>query len=210
MIALVCRDKAPGTLPLLSLNSDAVFARGEPDKHVQNHREERSGANFEEHLIYISCTYLSYSWHSDRVTSVEWADKNEVSYSRTIWQDMLLLMDSSYCRGRTGDRIVFLTTRPKVGLIDMLCPGDKRSVAINTAHFLSALQGCSHPTDAKWEAISLFTLVKMTDASMLSQIVSFTLSLYEIWLVIVCRSIQNWILYIILFGSSHNFYFVNV
>ncbi|KAK1901526.1 Protein IRS1, partial [Dissostichus eleginoides] len=34
-------------------------------------------------------------------------------------------------------------------LIDMWCLGDKRSVAINTAHFLSALQGGSFPTEAK-------------------------------------------------------------
>lgn len=84
---------------------------------------------------------------------------------------MLLLMDSSSCWGRTGDRILSLTTRPEATLIDMWCLGDKRSVAVNTAHFLSALQGCSSPTDTKCEAITLSTPVKMTAALMLSGIV---------------------------------------
>ena len=71
-------------------------------------------------------------------------------------------MDSSYCWGETGDRIISLTTGPEAALIDMWCFGDKRSVAINTAHFLSALQDCSSPTDAKCKVITLSTLVKMT------------------------------------------------
>lgn len=127
MIALV--TKLRECFSALSATGDGVFARGESDKHVQHCREERSGANFEEYLISIFCTYSSFSQHSYRITSVEWADENLVSCSRTLWLDALLLMDSSYCQSWTSDRLVSLTTRPEAGLIDMWCSGDKSSVA---------------------------------------------------------------------------------
>lgn len=70
------RTKPKERFSFYFLNGDVVFARGESDNHVQNRREERSGAIFEENLISISCTYSSYGWRSDRATSVEWADEN--------------------------------------------------------------------------------------------------------------------------------------
>lgn len=76
MIALLSRDKALGIFQFLFLNGDVLFARGESDKHVQHRDEARSGNNFEQHLISISCIYSSFSWHSDRMTSVEKGDRN--------------------------------------------------------------------------------------------------------------------------------------
>lgn len=61
MIALLSRDKALGIFQFLFLNGDVLFARGESDKHVQHHDEARSGNNFEQHLISISCIYSSFS-----------------------------------------------------------------------------------------------------------------------------------------------------
>lgn len=72
-IAPVSGDQVLG---ILCLNRDVLFARGKSDKHVQHCGEERSGANFEEHVISISPIYMSFSWHSDRATSVQWADEN--------------------------------------------------------------------------------------------------------------------------------------
>lgn len=61
-------------------------------------------------------------------------------------------------------RFVSLTTRPEARLIEMFCNGDKRSVAVNAAYFLSPLERCSSATDAKQKAITFSTLVTVTAA----------------------------------------------
>lgn len=132
-----------------------------------------------------------------------------MSCSRTRCWDTLIYR--SYCWGRTSERIVSLTTRPEAGLIEMFRNGDKRSVAVNTAHFLSTLEGCSSATDAKQKAITLSTLVIMTAAIRTS---SFTPSMYlaamfsmlSLLFVKMC-----WTEYCTAFhaGGSHSFYFVS-
>ena len=156
-------QRSGNTAASFFLNWYVLFARGESDKHVQHCVEEKSGANFETHLISIFCTYFTFS---DECRVNRW----ELSVP---FKDTLLLNDSSKCWGRVGERIVSLATSPEAGLIRLRRSEDARSVAVNTAYFLSALEGCSSPTDAKCKMITLSILVTMTAALKRSGIVMF-------------------------------------
>lgn len=63
-------QRSGNTAASFFLNWYVLFARGESDKHVQNCVEEKSGANFETHLISILVHILVL------VTSVDWTDEN--------------------------------------------------------------------------------------------------------------------------------------